>query len=116
MNRITIVIYVSFRDMEIKTFHTTLQSHFIISSSLIVFGHAVSGVWSQDLFIYYLASLPMVYLAHRVGRDIRQRIPIHRCEKLLYLFSVILGILLLISAAEHLFFIIRRGKMSRREL
>jgi len=99
MNGIPIVIYGTFRDMEMKTFHSTLQSHFIISSSLIVFGHAVSGVWSQDLFIYYLASLPMVYLAHRVGRDIRQRIPIHRFEKLLYLFIVILGILLLISAA-----------------
>lgn len=95
MNGIPIVIYGTFRDMEMKVFHGTLQSHFIISSFFIVFGHAVGGLWSQELFGFYLASLPAVYLAHRVGKSIRKRLPVHRFEKLLYLFILVLGIILL---------------------
>src|SRR5699024_9502559 len=86
MNGIPIVIYGTFRDMEMKTFYSTLQSHFIISGFFIILGHAFSGFWSSELFVFYFASLPAVYLAHRIGKWIRVRLPVHRFEKLLYLF------------------------------
>lgn len=99
MNGIPIVIYGTFRDLEMKTFHSTLQSHFIVSSFFIVFGQALGGLWTSELFVFYLASLPAIYLAHRIGKLIRLRIPIHRFEILLYLFILLLGIILLLSVA-----------------
>ncbi|GAA4070132.1 hypothetical protein GCM10022410_14950 [Amphibacillus indicireducens] len=99
MNGIPIVVYGTFRDLEMKTFHSTLQSHFIVSSLFIVLGQALGGLWTRDLFVFYLASLPVIYLAHRIGKSIRLRIPIHRFEKLLYLFILLLGIILLLSVA-----------------
>lgn len=99
MNGIPIVIYGTFTDLEMKTFHSTLQSHFIISSISIVLGQALGGLWTGELFVFYLASLPAIYLAYRIGKSIRQRLPIHRFQTLLFIFILFLGFLLLVSKA-----------------
>lgn len=98
MNGIPIVIYGTFRNMEMRTFHSTLQSHFIISSLFIVIGHMVSGFWSNELLLFYLASLPMIYVAHRIGKWVREHLPVYRFEKLLYLFILFLGVMLFVSS------------------
>ena len=99
MNGIPIVIYGTFRDWEMKTFQSTLQSHFIISSLLIVTGQAIGGLWSKELFIFYIASLPAIYLAHKIGNGIRQRLPVHRFETLLFFFIIFLGMVLFLSVS-----------------
>lgn len=99
MNGVPIVVYGTFRDWEMETFQSTLQTHFIFSSLLVVFGHAVSGLWSKDLLLVFVASLPAVYLAHKLGHGIRKRMPVRQFEVLLFIFITVLGVLLFFSAA-----------------
>ena len=99
MNGIPIVVYGTFRDWEMETFQSTLQSHFIISSLFVVFGQALGGLWSKDLVILFFASLPAIFLAHKLGQGIRRRLPIQQFETLLFLFIMVLGVLLLSSVA-----------------
>jgi len=97
MNGIPIVVYGTFRDWNMAVFQGTLQSHFLISSSLIISGHALGGLWSKDLFVLYGLSLPVIFLAKKVGAMIRQKIPVHRFETLLFFFILFLGGMLLWS-------------------
>src|SRR5699024_849425 len=99
MNGIPIVVYGTLRDWDMAIFQGTLQSHFLISSSFVILGQALGGLWSKELFIYYILSLPVIFIASKTGKRIQMRIPVQRFETLLFLFIVFLGGMLLWSAA-----------------
>ena len=98
MNGVPIVVYGTFRDWDMETFHSTVQSHFAISSLLVVLGQAFGGLWSRDLIVLTLASLPAIYIADKIGQVVRRRISIHQFEVLLFIFIIVLGLSLVQSS------------------
>lgn len=98
MNGIPIVVYGTLRDWEMDTFQGTLQSHFLISSTMVIIGQALGGFWSKELFFYYLCSMPVILLAGVTGKKVRTRIPVARFERLLFIFILLLGLILFISS------------------
>ena len=97
MNGIPIVVYGTFTDMDLEKFQGTLQTHFFISSLFVIIGHALGGLWSLDLLVFFLTSLPSIFLASYLGKKIRKAIPVRKFEFLLFLFIVFLGGMLLYS-------------------
>lgn len=99
MNGIPIVVYGTFRDWDMEVFMGTLQTHFVISSSFIILGQALGGLWSPDLYSLYFLSIPVIFFASKIGLAIQRKIPVHRFETLLFLFIVFLGGMLFSSSS-----------------
>lgn len=97
MNGIPIVVYGTMRDWQPMVFRESLQAHFLISSSFIIFGHFLGGFWSKDLLILYLFSLPLTLFAHFIGKIVYGKIPTHKFERYIFLLIIILGVSLLIN-------------------
>lgn len=99
MNGIPIVVYGTFRDWDMEVFMGTLQTHFVISSSFIILGQALGGLWSPDLYSLYFLSIPVIFFASKIGLAIQRKISVHRFETLLFLFIVFLGGMLFSSSS-----------------
>ena len=99
MNGIPIVVYGTFRDWNMEVFMGTLQTHFVISSSFIILGQALGGLWSPDLYSLYFLSIPVIFFASKIGLAIQRKISVHRFETLLFLFIVFLGGMLFSSSS-----------------
>lgn len=97
MNGIPIVVYGTMRDWQPIVFRESLQAHFLISSSFIIFGHLLGGFWSKDLLILYLFSLPLTLFAHFIGKVVYGKIPTHKFERYIFLLIIILGVSLLVN-------------------
>ncbi|MBI2521045.1 MAG: sulfite exporter TauE/SafE family protein [Bdellovibrio sp.] len=81
-----IVVYATLRGWSQKDFHTTMQGYFFLSGLSIMIGHGVSGLWTREVFIFYLVSLPTTLLAMLVGTKIAKKIPtvfFHRIANIL---------------------------------
>ena len=99
MNGIPIVVYGTFRDWDMEVFMGTLQTHFVISSSFIILGQALGGLWSPDLYSLYFLSIPVIFFASKVGSTIQKKISVHRFETLLFIFIIFLGGMLFSSSS-----------------
>lgn len=97
MNGVPIVVYGTMREWKPEVFRETLQSHFMISSSLIIIGQFMGGFWSKELFVLYGFSLPAIGLAILLGKFIYGRIPTHKFERYIFVLVILLGIMLLIN-------------------
>lgn len=97
MNGIPIVVYGTMRDWEAIVFRESLQTHFLISSSFIIFSHFLGGFWTKELLILYLFSLPLTFLAHLIGKALYGKIPTHKFERYVFILIVLLGFSLLFN-------------------
>lgn len=97
MNGIPIVVYGTMRDCKPVVFRETLQAHFLVSSSFIIFGHFLGGFWTRELVILFVFSLPMTLLAHLIGKFVYGKIPTYKFEKYIFILIVFLGITLLMN-------------------
>lgn len=97
MNGIPIVVYGTMREWEPIVFRESLQAHFLISSSFIIFSHFLGGFWTRELGILYLFSLPTTILAHLIGKFLYGKIPTHKFEQYIFILIVLLGIALLVN-------------------
>lgn len=96
-NGTPIVLYATLRNWGPKAFRGNVQSHFIISSSFILLSHFLSGFWTREVAIYYLASIPAVLLAIRLGNFIYQRIDTMQFRKYIFYLIFILGVITLVD-------------------
>lgn len=99
MNGVPIVVYGTLRDWKPEVFRGTLQAHFLISSSLIITGQFLGGLWSEKLFVLYGFSLPAIGLALMLGTFIYRRLPSHKFERYIFIVVILLGIMLLVNPA-----------------
>jgi len=94
-NGTPVVLYATLRNWGPRAFRGNVQSHFIISSSFILLSHFLSGFWTKEVGIYYLASLPAVLLAVLLGNAIYRRIDTSKFRNYVFYLIFILGLLTL---------------------
>jgi len=86
------------RDWTPKEFIGNVQSHFIVSSTLIIISHFLSGFWTKEVGIYYLSSIPAVLLAIWLGNYLYSKIDTGKFKQYIFYLIFILGVFTLIEA------------------
>lgn len=97
MNGIPVVLYASAREWGPREFIGNVQSHFIVSSTLIIFSHFLSGFWTRDVWIYYIASIPAILLAIRLGNYLYSKIDTEQFKQYVFYMIFLLGLFTLIE-------------------
>lgn len=93
MNGIPVVLYATMRDWNPKQFTGNVQSHFIVSSSMIILSHFLGGFWTKELGIYYLFSIPAVLAAIAIGNRIYAGIETNKFRQYIFYLIFILGVI-----------------------
>lgn len=97
MNGIPVVLYAASRDWTAQQLTGNLQSHFIVSSTLIIIGQFLGGFWTKELAIYYLCSIPAIIFSVFLGKFIYSRINTHQFKQYVFYRIFILGVLNLVE-------------------
>lgn len=92
-----IVMYGALRRWPPERFRATLQGYFIPTGGFIAISHGLAGLWTGEIFRFYLLAFPFVLIAIFIGGKLNSYIPAHRFERLLYLALIGLGILLILN-------------------
>ena len=90
------VIYGRLRDWPKEKFRATLQGYFLLTGAVIAIGHGLAGLWTRQVLVYFLVSLPIVVLAVLAGDKISSSVSGDRFNQYLNLFLIMLGILMFI--------------------
>jgi uncharacterized membrane protein YfcA len=94
-----VVIYGSLRRWDPGQFRATLQGFFVVSGAVAMFGHAVTGLWTVEVWSAYLASLPAVAVATWAGSWIHGRVSIERFRPVVNALLFAIGCVLLLRCA-----------------
>lgn len=97
VNAAPVAVYGIMRRWPPEHFRATLQGYFFPSTLLIVASHGLAGLWTGDVFGFYLPAVPAVALAVVLGRFIGARIAPDRFRRVLYAALLAFGLLLLVS-------------------
>ena len=97
VNAAPVAVYGVLRRWPPENFRATLQGYFFPSTLLIVASHGLAGLWTGDVFGFYLPAVPAVILAVVLGRFIGARIPPERFKRVLYIALTAFGVMLLVS-------------------
>ncbi len=97
VNAAPVAVYGILRRWPPEHFRATLQGYFFPSTLLIVASHGLAGLWSANVFGFYLPAVPAVILGVVLGQMIAVRIPAARFQRVLYVALMALGVLLLVS-------------------
>lgn len=92
-----IIIYGTLRQWDPKKFRAILQALFLPVNISIVIGHAFSGLWNKEVFVYLLYSFPIVVLAILLGSFLNKKIQAEKFTKIIYLMLIAIGIILIIT-------------------
>lgn len=91
-----IIIYAVFRGWTKEQFRASLQGFFLVSNLLIIAGHGLSGLWTREIVLQFLASIPLVWLAVFLGGKIASSLSQEIFNKVIYYFLVLTGVLMFI--------------------
>ena len=90
-----VVLYRALKRWPPELLRATVSGYFLPAALLICLGHALSGLWTLEVFKLYGLALPLVLLGIFLGLRLGRRLPRARFERLLYLALLVLGTLLL---------------------
>ncbi len=93
-----IIIYGTLRRWESERFRTILQGIFLPTNLFIIAGQGIAGLWTEQVGILFLLSLPLVILSIYVGNILNARIPQEKFVKYVYILLLIIGLVLLFNA------------------
>lgn len=91
-----IIIYGTMQQWRSEDFRSTLQSYFFVVSLTILFSHATSGLWTNQVLQLALLSLPAVLTGFWIGSRIGDHIPREKFETALYIALIVLGIAIIL--------------------
>ncbi len=91
-----VVVYGMLRGWTPAMFRATLQGYFGLTTSLIVLGHGLTGLWNQQVMMLFVMALPLIALAAYTGKHISTRLPAHHFERGVCIGIVVLGIMLML--------------------
>ncbi|MGA2296145.1 MAG: sulfite exporter TauE/SafE family protein [FCB group bacterium] len=98
-----IIIYGTLRKWESEKFRDMLQGIFLPTNIFIVAGHGIAGLWTKEVFIYFLWSLPVVIIGIILGNKLNKIIPAEKFNKYIHIILIIIGIVLLVNTfTSHL--------------
>jgi uncharacterized membrane protein YfcA len=86
-----IIIYGTLRRWSSEHFRDTLQGVLLPINIAIIIGHAGAGLWTSEVWILFLWSLPLVVLAIWGGNKLNKLIPPDKFTKYVYILLLIIG-------------------------
>ena len=90
-----LAVYGTLRRWDPGTFRATMQGLLFPAGLMIAVGHGIGGLWTHEIWINYLWSLPAIFAGVYFGGRLNRRIPAGEFEKYIYMFLILLGIILL---------------------
>ena len=82
-----VVIYGSMRRWPPPLFRATLQGFFLFSNILVLIGHGVAGLWTREVMLLVLISLPVLVTAVFAGAVVNRRIPAVQFARVVYVHA-----------------------------
>ncbi len=92
-----IIIYGTLRGWPPQKFRAILQGVFTPTNIFIVLGHGAAGLWTPDVFVLLLYSLPGVILAIIAGNKLNKVIPKEKFSVFVYYFLIVIGVILILN-------------------
>nr|MBP8293771.1 TSUP family transporter [Caldilineaceae bacterium] len=86
-----VIIYGTMRRWPPDLFRATLQGFFLVSNMIVIAGHGLAGLWTQEVLLLTLLSLPVLVTAVIAGAMVNRRIPAAQFARVVYLLLIILG-------------------------
>lgn len=93
-----VVAYGMLRGWPPDRFRTTLQGYFLPTGLMILAGHGLAGMWTGEVFRFYLFSLPALVLGVVLGGMVNRKLKQSVFTKLVYGFLIAMGGVLLVKA------------------
>ena len=90
-----VVAYGMLRGWPPDRFRATLQGYFLPTGLMILAGHGLAGMWTGEVVKIYLYSLPAIGLGVVLGRLVNRKLTQNVFTKLVYIFLVLMGAILL---------------------
>ncbi len=91
-----VIIYGTMRRWPPDLFRATLQGFFLVSNMIVIAGHGLAGLWTQEVLLLTLLSLPVLVTAVIAGAMVNRRIPAAQFARVVYLLLIILGAIFLL--------------------
>jgi uncharacterized membrane protein YfcA len=91
-----VVIYGTLRRWSPNHFRVTMQSYLLPTGFLILLGHGLSGLWTTQVFRYYILSLPIVFLAIYIGGKAHNAMTQKHFDRLVNAALLCMGVVLII--------------------
>jgi len=91
-----VVIYGTLRRWSPNNFRATMQSYLLPTGFLILLGHGISGLWTTQVFRYYVFSLPIVFLAIYVGGKAHNTMTRKHFDRFVNAALICMGVVLII--------------------
>jgi uncharacterized membrane protein YfcA len=79
-----------------ERFRATLQAYFLPTGLAILAGHGIAGMWTGQVFRFYLYSLPAIVIGVVLGGLVNRKLTQSVFSKLVYGFLVAMGAVLLV--------------------
>lgn len=93
-----IVIYGKMRRWEPANFRATLQGYFVPTSSMILIGHGLAGLWTASVFRLYLYALPILFVAIFLGTKVNRVLHPEKFDNVLNVALIVMGITLILNS------------------
>jgi uncharacterized membrane protein YfcA len=93
-----VVIYGTLRKWPPSNFRATLQGYFLPTASFIAIGHGISGLWTSQVFTYYAAALPGVFLAIFLGGRLHTSLSHTHFDRYVHTALIAMGMMLVIRS------------------
>ena len=90
-----VVVWCMLRGYTASRFRATLQGYFFPAALAIAVSHGLGGMWSQEVFVYYVCALPFTILGVWLGGRLVAVLPQRLFRRILYCVLGGLGLLLL---------------------
>ena len=91
-----VIIYGTMRRWPPDLFRATLQGFFLVSNMIVIAGHGLAGLWTQEVLLLTLLSLPVLVTAVIAGAMVNRRIPAAQFARVVYLLLIILGAIFIV--------------------
>lgn len=89
-----VVIYGALRRWSPVDFRATLQGFFLPTGLLVITGHGLSGLWTAQVFQFYVVTVPFAVIGIYLGGILNRRFSPERFERILYVILILLGVAL----------------------
>ncbi|MBE3112171.1 MAG: sulfite exporter TauE/SafE family protein [Acidobacteria bacterium] len=91
-----VVAYGMLRGWPPERFRATLQGYFLPTGLAILAGHGIAGMWTGEVFRFYLYSLPAIVIGVVLGGLVNRKLTHELFAKLVYGFLAAMGAMLLV--------------------
>lgn len=88
-----IVIYGTLRRWPPDDFRATLQLYFLFVSIFAMAGHGLAGLWTRDVWLLFLYTLPALCAGLYFGDKINLMIPKQLFQRIIYAMLIVTGLL-----------------------